>query len=178
MQHHKISNMRKDDHSSNPAEIQQHDADVKIGRPSSRHFKRHQEKAAIELPLGLTFRGRYQIKAALQTVIFVTLVAGYGVVHLYKDKDGLMEYDPIHRLLQESTTNTLMAPTPVPCSAIEKAEPVWLATFYSIGILYMFMALAIVCDEFFVPALEEMSSPRRFNLSMDVAGNKHGKRML
>jgi len=34
----------------------------------------------------------------------------------------------------------------------------------------MFLALAIVCDEFFVPALEEMASSRRMNLSMDVAG--------
>lgn len=34
----------------------------------------------------------------------------------------------------------------------------------------MFLALAIACDEFFVPALEEMSSERRLNLSMDVAG--------
>jgi len=30
--------------------------------------------------------------------------------------------------------------------------------------------LAISCDEFFVPALEEMSSKRHMNLSMDVAG--------
>jgi len=30
--------------------------------------------------------------------------------------------------------------------------------------------LAISCDEFFVPALEEMSSKRQMNLSMDVAG--------
>ncbi|EEC51499.1 2-phosphoglycolate phosphatase, partial [Phaeodactylum tricornutum CCAP 1055/1] len=42
--------------------------------------------------------------------------------------------------------------------------------FLCIGVLYMFLALAIVCDEFFVPALEEMSSKRRMNLSMDVAG--------
>jgi sodium/potassium/calcium exchanger 2 len=34
----------------------------------------------------------------------------------------------------------------------------------------MFLALAIVCDEFFVPALEEISSDHHLNLSMDVAG--------
>jgi sodium/potassium/calcium exchanger 2 len=39
-----------------------------------------------------------------------------------------------------------------------------------LGILYMFLALAIVCDEFFVPALEEIASPRHMNISMDVAG--------
>jgi sodium/potassium/calcium exchanger 1 len=58
----------------------------------------------------------------------------------------------------------------VSCDSIDKAEPGWLCVFYGIGVLYMFLALAIVCDEFFVPALEEMSSIRHMNLSMDVAG--------
>lgn len=38
------------------------------------------------------------------------------------------------------------------------------------GILYMFVAIAIVCDEFFVPALEEIASENHLDLSMDVAG--------
>ena len=37
-----------------------------------------------------------------------------------------------------------------------------------IGMFYMFIALAIVCDEFFVPTLELMAE--KFNLSDDVAG--------
>ena len=41
---------------------------------------------------------------------------------------------------------------------------------YVAGVLYMFIAIAIVCDEFFVPALEEIASERYMNLSMDVAG--------
>lgn len=52
----------------------------------------------------------------------------------------------------------------------QTADPVWLIAFYIIGVLYMFLALAIVCDEFFVPALEEISSERHMNLSPDVAG--------
>jgi K+-dependent Na+/Ca+ exchanger-like protein len=39
---------------------------------------------------------------------------------------------------------------------------------YTFGILYMFVALAIVCDEFFVPALECFVD--EFGISMDVAG--------
>jgi len=58
----------------------------------------------------------------------------------------------------------------VACPVGEKADPSWSAAFYCIGILYMFLALAIVCDEFFVPALEEISCERHMNLSMDVAG--------
>ena len=39
---------------------------------------------------------------------------------------------------------------------------------YIVGLLYMFMALAIVCDEYFVPALEKISE--KLKLSDDVAG--------
>ena len=56
------------------------------------------------------------------------------------------------------------------CSDIKTADPTWWLLWYIIGVIYMFLALAIVCDEFFVPALEEMASERRLNLSMDVAG--------
>lgn len=56
------------------------------------------------------------------------------------------------------------------CPSLPVAEPTWLAAFYAIGTLYMFLALAIVCDEFFVPALEEISCEHHLNLSMDVAG--------
>ena len=68
-----------------------------------------------------------------------------------------------HRRLEEEDDGSI-------CDDLTKADPGWMATFYGIGVLYMFLALAIVCDEFFVPALEEMASPRRMNLSMDVAG--------
>merc|ERR1719487_2819381 len=40
--------------------------------------------------------------------------------------------------------------------------------FYLFGILYMFVSLAIVCDEFFVPSLEAFVD--HFEISMDVAG--------
>mmetsp|Transcript_14719 Transcript_14719/g.31961 ORF Transcript_14719/g.31961 Transcript_14719/m.31961 type:complete len:906 (+) Transcript_14719:68-2785(+) len=56
------------------------------------------------------------------------------------------------------------------CDDIKKADPTWWLLWYIIGVIYMFLAIAIVCDEFFVPALEEMASERRLNLSMDVAG--------
>jgi len=58
----------------------------------------------------------------------------------------------------------------VSCDDIPRANPTWFLVWYIIGTIYMFLALAIVCDEFFVPALEEMSCERHLNLSMDVAG--------
>jgi len=43
-----------------------------------------------------------------------------------------------------------------------------LIVLYLVGVLYMFAALAIVCDEFFVPSLEAFVG--KLNISMDVAG--------
>uniref|UniRef100_A0A7S1UHZ0 EF-hand domain-containing protein n=1 Tax=Phaeomonas parva TaxID=124430 RepID=A0A7S1UHZ0_9STRA len=50
----------------------------------------------------------------------------------------------------------------------ETADPPALIIVYIIGMLYMFLALAIVCDEYFVPALENMAES--LDLSNDVAG--------
>ena len=58
----------------------------------------------------------------------------------------------------------------VVCNTGNQADPTWTVAFYALGTLYMFLALAIVCDEFFVPALEEISCEHHLNLSMDVAG--------
>jgi sodium/potassium/calcium exchanger 2 len=139
----------------------------------------------IQIPvLGFHLKGKYQIKAALQIILFASLVAGYGVFNFFlssndESREGRTSIDYEHfqrRVLQESNNpapTTTTAPTPVPCDSLDKADPAWLAAFYFLGVLYMFLALAIACDEFFVPALEEMSSPRRLNLSMDVAGKIH-----
>lgn len=170
--------------------------DVEIGRRSRRQQQQHRQHlaATLETPLGVTLRGKYQIRAAVQAVAFVALMAVYGAMYVYSGgggswrstnhhhpNDGTLEdrdnnndnsHDDSQRFLQEETTtdSTWASPTPVPCSTIETVEPGWLAVFYSLGILYMFLALAIACDEFFVPALEAISGPRRLNLSMDVAG--------
>jgi len=40
--------------------------------------------------------------------------------------------------------------------------------FYILGVIYMFVALAIVCDEFFVPALDVIIE--KLGCSEDVAG--------
>jgi hypothetical protein len=163
------------------------DLEIGDGSSSLSSFRRRKEAAVIEVPaLGFQIRGKYQIKAALQSLVFVSLVAGYCVMNSVVQSDDaepqIITNDHVqndflnHRTLEESTTNTTTAgPTPVPCDSLDRADPTWLLVFYCLGVLYMFLALAIACDEFFVPALEEMASPRRMNLSMDVAGTKDKK---
>ena len=51
---------------------------------------------------------------------------------------------------------------------VEPADPKWLAFFYTLGILWLFLALAIVADEYFVPALDIIAE--EWKLSPDVAG--------
>lgn len=53
-------------------------------------------------------------------------------------------------------------------SCAEPASHPALIIPYAIGTLYLFVAIAIVCDELFVPALEEIANV--WNLSDDVAG--------
>jgi Ca2+/H+ antiporter len=51
---------------------------------------------------------------------------------------------------------------------VEPASPKWVAIFYTLGILWLFLALAIVADEYFVPALDVIAE--EWKLSPDVAG--------
>lgn len=148
--------------------------------PSAR--RRHQQ-VVLDTPLGITLQGKYQIKAAVQTAFFATLLIGFAVANLYIGSGHSSDYEidasissssSMKRFLQENGKDTSTETSNIPdCADIEKADPGWLAAFYMLGVMYMFLALAICCDEFFVPALEEMAAPHRMNLSMDVAGKFH-----
>jgi len=126
------------------------------------------EEMVLNTPLGC-IRGKPYIKAAVQSVVFVVVFGCYALANFAfapKAEVGFVEGDPlVMRMLQDADTTDACAD-----QMANQADPEWFAAVYTLGVLYMFLALAIACDEFFVPALEEMSSPRRLNLSMDVAG--------
>jgi len=132
----------------------------------------------IETPIGVTLRGKGQLRAAVQTVVFGALLMGYGVFHVvsttFTEEDILSDEQFLRYLQEEDTNSTFVDPLvgidAISCDDMKKAGSWWETLLYCMGILYMFLALAIVCDEFFVPALEELSGPRRLNMSMDVAG--------
>jgi hypothetical protein len=157
--------------------IQEEEEDVTIPlvERTPRKYRRTMcKRRDVELvtPLG-TLQGRYQIKAAVQSAAFACLISGYGVFHYFSNNGGEESSSAAagsdFRLLQagNGTDDELSDNL---CSDLSIADPSWLCVFYAIGVLYMFLALAIACDEFFVPALEEMSGPHRLDLSMDVAG--------
>ena len=143
-------------------------------------FRTRHEPLVIETPIGVTLRGKGQLRAAVQTVAFGALLMGYGVLHVYStiytEEEDYNSDEEFLRFLQQDEINatildqSLAGESTVTCDSINKADSWWMTVIYVIGILYMFLALAIICDEFFVPALEELSGPRRLNMSMDVAG--------
>lgn len=127
------------------------------------------DAVVVETPLGC-LRGKHQIRAAVQSIALVVLVMGYAVVSVYPSSIGVSslssslddESSGLRFLEEEEEVRY--------CDEIKMAGSWWMVVIYIIGILYTFLALAIVCDEFFVPSLEELSGPHRMNLSMDVAG--------
>jgi K+-dependent Na+/Ca+ exchanger-like protein len=106
------------------------------------------------------------VKAAFRGVLFLTVAVGFSMYSLlFLEQDNFSSDS--HRRLQAEEEMVDAKPE---CQQLSKADPEWFAAIYFIGVLYTFLAIAIVCDELFVPALEEIASERHLNLSMDVAG--------
>ncbi|KAJ1423396.1 Sodium/calcium exchanger protein-domain-containing protein [Ochromonadaceae sp. CCMP2298] len=55
-----------------------------------------------------------------------------------------------------------------PVNCPDPAQPGGLAVLYFMGSIYLFLAIAIVCDEFFVPSLEVIAD--QWQISDDIAG--------
>ena len=116
---------------------------------------------AIMTPSSGNYRYKYRLKAVVQSVAFMLLIGGTYIWNGLNDAQVTQG-----ELLQRREQRRMVES----CDDLDKIDPEWMCVFYAVGVLYMFLALAICCDEFFVPALEEMSSKRHLNLSMDVAG--------
>eukprot|EP00546_Thalassionema_frauenfeldii_P009225 CAMPEP_0178923284 /NCGR_PEP_ID=MMETSP0786-20121207/16631_1 /TAXON_ID=186022 /ORGANISM="Thalassionema frauenfeldii, Strain CCMP 1798" /LENGTH=633 /DNA_ID=CAMNT_0020597757 /DNA_START=166 /DNA_END=2064 /DNA_ORIENTATION=+ len=102
------------------------------------------------------------LRAGVRAACFATLLLLYSLHEYFNtntDRRRLEESSSFRETKEED-----------PCDEIIKADSPWFCILYLLGVFYMFVAIAIVCDELFVPALEEIASSRHLNLSMDVAG--------
>jgi len=115
------------------------------------------------------FKRKHLYTRLLTKVLFFTA----GLILLTAFKSNSVESLPSDRLRRED--NATKGPTGAPeavtlhaelFSSDETANGAFLV--YLIGIFYMFVALAIICDEFFVPALEVIEDVG--NISPNVAG--------
>jgi len=109
---------------------------------------------------GGTHPNKHMIRFAFRSLSLVALIIVFALIGISKSTSG-DEAEQFHRQLQEAEE---------PSCQKETADTWYYLTGLICGVLYMFLGLAIVCDEFFVPALEEMSGPNQMNLSMDIAG--------
>ena len=103
---------------------------------------------------------KHKLRAVFRSVALLALIAIFSFLNFVDDNQNprrRLDEDEEH----ESNWNGLF---------MKKADPLWLLIPHIIGVLYMFLALAIVCDEYFVPALEVMSGEYHLNLTPDIAG--------
>ena len=113
-------------------------------------------------PLLRWIRRKHYFRGICRSIAIVGLILVALLIRAkFKDSEELSEFHLIREL--EEIEN-------IPCDNLRKVDSLWMLIPYTIGVIYMFLAIAIVCDECFVPALEELASERYLNLSMDIAG--------
>jgi len=114
------------------------------------------------------YKYKYSVRFAFRAVLFLGLIAAFAVYNNYSNTNDTslngQDANIDHRRLEGEEDSNMNGIFQI------VADPKWLLAPYILGILYTFLALAIVCDEYFVPALEEMSGENQLNLSLDIAG--------
>ena len=123
------------------------------------------------LPISLrdSAYSKYKLRFLFRSAGFILIVGGFCA---YNYLTNSTSNSPAHLL--SSTSDQFRRLDAIVADDddcdLDKADPPVLILAYIAGVVYMFLALAIACDEFFVPALEEMASDRHMHLSPDVAG--------
>ena len=111
------------------------------------------------------------ISSCLALLLFFILTFGGE-----RNRDRCEDYHPRYVRQADGSINlTTVAPSTTTDDGLGAADAFSMeqlrdgaVVLYIFGILYMFVALAIVCDEFFVPSLEVIIE--KFGISEDVAG--------
>ncbi len=119
----------------------------------------------IKIPKQMRYRKHF-LRAIFRSIamIFLVIVALLYVSYFSQSKNG-RDFSNYH------TSRSLSAVVDgEECDNVRKLGSTWMLIPCTGGVVYMFLAIAIVCDEFFVPALEVLAGEEVLNLSMDVAG--------
>lgn len=121
-----------------------------------------------------TFIHKHRMRAVFRATSFLALIAIISVINYFYNDDH--EYNngvsSIKTEIKTATMRRLAEEEESNWNGIfqKVADPIWLMGPYIFGVLYMFLALAIVCDEYFVPALEVMSGEYHLDLTPDISG--------
>ncbi|XP_041364502.1 sodium/potassium/calcium exchanger 2-like isoform X4 [Gigantopelta aegis] len=102
-------------------------------------------------------------------LVSVFLVAGQITADSGFSSYTNTDHNFVHRMLLSSDGNATLSRSNYPQDILSLVERQKGAVVLHIcGMIYMFVALAIVCDEFFVPSLEVITE--KLDISADVAG--------
>lgn len=131
--------------------------------PPWRSRQRHRQKKRVQ----------YRIMCFLCLVGGAILTGGlsgfqHNLIKLDQGNEQFKSSDHNFDIIHAS--RRLEAAVESPCISSNRVNNKYMLIIYGAGVLYTFVAIAIVCDEFFVPALEEIASEDYLDLSMDVAG--------
>eukprot|EP00815_Leptocylindrus_aporus_P009211 CAMPEP_0116063502 /NCGR_PEP_ID=MMETSP0322-20121206/8465_1 /TAXON_ID=163516 /ORGANISM="Leptocylindrus danicus var. apora, Strain B651" /LENGTH=633 /DNA_ID=CAMNT_0003549157 /DNA_START=47 /DNA_END=1945 /DNA_ORIENTATION=+ len=122
------------------------------------------------MPLPFTISGvahkKYKLRLIFRTTSFLLLVVGFSIFNYLSNLESSTNGDAFTNENRRLDVNDEDDDD----GCADPADPPALVVVHVCVVLYMFLALAISCDEFFVPALEEMASERHLGLSPDVAG--------
>ena len=88
------------------------------------------------------------------TMVFLA-IGGFALYNLVTEAQAVATQEAIHGRYLEG-------------ACPEPAKPAWHAWGYFFGVLYLFVGLAIIADDFFCPALDVIAD--ELDLSPDVAG--------
>ena len=135
---------------------------------------RHREVVLVQDVAGMSTRTQRRWKSALR-VVLCSCAFAFGAVRTRDTSIGIDAMaaaappdEPDGRRWLLDVSNATDVDGDDDACFPDAASPAPMVVPYVLGVLYMFLALAIVCDEFFVPALEVMSD--RLQISMDIAG--------
>mmetsp|Transcript_1367 Transcript_1367/g.2211 ORF Transcript_1367/g.2211 Transcript_1367/m.2211 type:complete len:676 (-) Transcript_1367:614-2641(-) len=113
-------------------------------------------------------RKRLGMPLACQTIALAVMLCA-GIYFTYTSGPSLMEgADDIYNRRLQSLCESNDDDKDDRDGCPKAAEPGGLAVLYMMGSIYLFLAIAIVCDEFFVPSLEVIAD--RLQVSDDIAG--------
>jgi len=110
-----------------------------------------------------------KIRLILMVSVFSLAYIGYMVVGDKQNMDVSLHGENLHHSTRKLLSNTTSSSQLYPPDAFTDYQLKHGAVvLYLLGMIYMFVALAIVCDEFFVPTLGVITE--RLQISEDVAG--------
>lgn len=111
---------------------------------------------------------KQQIRSRARALVLALLVAMCGVFHVVSKMLNYHTHDERIAPVYKNRMSKLVSSS-LQVRELEGSGDTFVV-LVTVGVVYMFIAISIVCDEFFVPALEEIASEKHLNLSMDVAG--------